>query len=155
MHVAVYVLSAVGGFVIAGSLQVYPVLVAVGIVIVPPDHWACNVASPAFTHCLFAFVYPDTLAISLPSVPITFVPPDSAVHHPVNVHVLVALVVDKVAAGVPGLNVIVYILFGFVIAELKLAESYVAFTLVVPVAVAREFFNVIVYLFAVQCAYNV
>ena len=37
IHVAVYVAFAVGGFVIVGSEHVYPVLVAVGTVIFPPD----------------------------------------------------------------------------------------------------------------------
>ena len=68
---------------------------------------------------------------------------------------LCALVGENDAPDVPALNVIVYFLCGFVIALLKFAESYVAVTLFVPAVVAFVFVNVIVYVFADQCAYNV
>ena len=107
VHVAVYVAVEVGGFVTVPKPHVYPVLVAVGTVIVPPDHCAYNVAPPSFIHFLLALVYPDTLATNLPFESITLEPPLVAVYQPLNVHVLVALVADNVAPDEP-LNCILF-----------------------------------------------
>ena len=107
VQVDVYVAFAVGGFVTVPNVQEYPVLVGVGTLIVPPVQCAYNVAPPALTHCLLAFVYPFAFATSFPLASITLVPPLADVYHPSNVQVLVLLDGENVAVGVPDLNVIV------------------------------------------------